>query len=157
MHIKAIHGPKLKRAPKRSPNFTPAIEPSKRVKRAILNCEGIIDIDNSILLDSTYTDKSTPLEEEIVSGNIMNIVARNHEENMVDMKPLLSCDKCEFDCETNDALQEHISEVHMATDCKNCEFTSEEETVLKEHKSDCNLNNKNPCLAASSSNNMTDV
>ena len=89
----------------------------------------------------------------------------NHE-STVEMKPLLSCDKCEFDCETDEALLEHKTKYHRAMDCSNCEFTSEEQTVLKDHKSDCylskrdtkdqKLDNKPPTLNENTMENNTE-
>ena len=66
----------------------------------------------------------------------------NHIEsdNMVKIKPMFSCDKCEFDSEIEGDLTAHITEANRAkSDCINCRFSAEEEEVLKDHESDCAL------------------
>ena len=155
MHMKAVHGTsRPKRASKRLlPNFTPEIKPSKRSKKVkplnmetMINSEVSIEDDNSILLvDDTFSGKSMALEESIVVMDLDSPKApsiNNHIEsdNMVKIKPMFSCEKCEFDSEIEGDLKAHITAAHRAkSDCINCRFSAEEEEVLKDHESDCAL------------------
>ena len=150
MHMKTIHAPKPKRISKRLPNFTPLAKPSKRTKseehfnmNLLLNTEGIIDEDNSILIiDDTFSGNQTSLEENTASIKPMDTseekVKNDDLETPVHMKPLFSCTKCEYDCESDGNLESHLLEVHTATECTNCTFISGEDIVLKDHESDCN-------------------
>ena len=156
MHMKTIHGPRQKRVSKRQPNFTPVPKPSKRAKTVQppiinipMNSEGIIEGDNSfLLLDDTFSGKMIQLEEDLSTNSVMEVDSKNDpaekirkqeavEENKVKIEPMLSCTRCEFDCENEEQLTNHKNEIHLANDCLNCMFTSEEETVLKDHEKGC--------------------
>ena len=152
MHIKTVHATKPKKAHKRLSNFTPLSKPSKRCKPqkldTIINCEGIVD-NSFLLIDDSFSGKSTPLE--------MNVQSETYEkDNVVEMKPLLSCGKCEYDCETKENLEAHFNNVHVASDCLNCEFTAGEDTVLKDHQSECANLRKNPLPVMPESNMSTE-
>ena len=156
MHMKTIHGPRQKRVSKRQPNFTPVPKTSKRAKTVQppiinipMNSEGIIEGDNSfLLLDDTFSGKMIQLEEDLSTNSVMEVDSKNDpaekirkqeavEENEVKIEPMLSCTRCEFDCENEEQLTNHKNEIHLANDCLNCMFTSEEETVLKDHEKGC--------------------
>ena len=111
MHLKTIHATKPKRAHERLPNFTPLTKPAKRSKPAntIINCEGIVDDDSILLIDDSFTGREKPIDINIETNS-------PQEENIVEMKPLLSCGKCEFDCETEENLKAHVSDIlHLAS------------------------------------------
>ena len=55
----------------------------------------------------------------------------------------MSCDKCEYDCESAGHLEEHVRTTHKASECLNCTFTADEDTVLKDHQSDCYIYKEN--------------
>ena len=58
------------------------------------------------------------------------------------MKSLVSCNQCEFDCESEEELKHHSVANHSNIDCANWNFKTDEETVLKDHAADCTLQRK---------------
>ena len=69
------------------------------------------------------------------TSNILDQEANAPIDNHLRIDPLLSCFECEFDCETDDQLKEHVNALHKKDWCG---FSSEEVTVLKSHQKDCN-------------------
>ena len=81
-------------------------------------------MDTSILLlDDTFSGIDS-VRKEIVPPVItldmdsqdQSKEAKDNQAPKVEMEPLLSCDKCEFDCETSGLLQEHVRDSHTATE-----------------------------------------
>ena len=150
MHMKSIHGPRPKRVSKRLPNFTPVAKPSKRSKAEIdlkMDSEGIIDDNSILMMDNTFSGKEAPLDENIALSDNMSVESPDKtvkkeggsKEATVEINPLFSCVKCEYDCETDKQLEMHIRDAHEANDCLNCTFNSDDDTVLKDHGSECNV------------------
>ena len=149
MHVKAIHRTnRPKRVTKRMPNFSLVVKPAKKSKHEIpqrinilLNSEGIND-ESILLVNDTFSGKEATLEEDCTHVDIMDMDASVNSDNktkklnetkdeVVQMKALVSCDKCDFDCETQEYLREHINEYHKGTNCTNCAFTSEKRCSLE--------------------------
>ena len=68
MHMKAIHGPKPKRAAKRMSNFTPVAKQTKKSKTGdeMINSEGIIEVDDSIILmDDSFSGRHTSIKPSV--------------------------------------------------------------------------------------------
>ena len=152
MHLKAVHGTRTTRSRKRLSNFTPMVTQAKKSKtikvNPIINNEGFTDT-SILLVENTFSGNTTTLEGlmdhrdvEVTNGDTlvemdqMNVQMGN---DSVRIQPLLTCPKCEFDCESPQSLTDHINQMHKPFECANCTFTSDENTVLKDHKGDCHL------------------
>ena len=139
LHIKNVHANKTKRASKRSPAFTPIAKPPKRVKsNKAINCQGLIDDSMFLVPDGPHDDTMETLQEQEavpmeVQGGNPNID--------VNVTGLLSCNHCEFDCELETDLQEHMlkgihshrTERDEAFDCEECNFLFGSEQLLQNH------------------------
>ena len=120
MHLKRAHGPKPSKALKRLPNFTPAAKTSKKQRNQTfiaLNTEGILDLDTSI----TLVDKTNP--ENIVSLEEFTFPP-------VQMESLVSCDRCEYDCSTQDEMNTHMKTTHDDI------LSTKSETILEVDRAD---------------------
>ena len=104
-------------------------------------------MDTSILLvENTFSGNATPHEGlmehrdvEVTSGDTLVKMDVQMGNDSVRIQPLITCPKCEFDCESPQSLTDHINQMHKPFECANCTFTSDENTVLKDHKGDCHL------------------
>ena len=108
-----------------------------------LNMEGIIEADNSVFLSKENVSvEAVSLEEFTFSSSDKVEQEANkveQEADKVEILSLLSCDQCQYDCETQDELKNHIDSIHgnfLIMDCK-CKFTTNEENVLKVHNESC--------------------
>ena len=70
----------------------------------------------SILGDDNWPDNVVSLEEFTFP--------------CVEVESLLSCDRCEHDCETQEDLKAHIETIHGNTLSSKCEFILEEEAMM---------------------------
>ena len=146
MHIKTLHAPsRPKRAAKRLQNFTPIVKTAKRSKskqaQYSLISEGIADDNSFFLLDDSLCGKGPTLAELSASDIIIDkpVTQSAQQHSPVQIKPLFSCDKCEFDCEVEVNLNVHMKDSHEDTDCRDCAFTPDEDIVLKNHRKDCKM------------------
>ena len=140
MHMKTVHGNRPTRASKRLPNFTPVIKVAKRTKSdlGVLNCEGIGDDSSILLIDDTFSGRDAPTEkDEITLSELDKVVSEqytfentgsngqipqpkvpifhvpNEGENDVLMETEdRSFDRCEFECNDQTMLNEHIVLTH---------------------------------------------
>ena len=135
MHIKTVHAQnRPKRTAKRLQHFTPLVKPAKRSKSKQslinLNSEGIVDDNSVLLMDGSFCG-NLPHLEELVAPDISVEFVQNkehcsqsvQEDVPVQIKPLFSCDKCEFDCEYEENLSGHMKESHIDKECIDCEVT----------------------------------
>ena len=127
MHLKTVHGPKPQRA-KRSPNFTPLTKPAKKSKSStenmniMINSEGIMD-DSLFMIDTSFTGNHSTMSAPPL--------------DQVQIKPLITCSKCESDFESKEDMKEHVKEIHTPFECLECSFSSSEDIILKEHTVSC--------------------
>ena len=54
----------------------------------------------------------TIVNETMETSNILDQEANAPIDNHLRIDPLLSCFECEFDCETDDQLKEHVNALH---------------------------------------------
>ena len=144
LHMNNVHASKPRRASKRTSSFTPISKPTKRSKsyesqsfNRVINSEGSVDDSILMLLDTPKKDILETLNEEPVP-----VTAEEHTQTKsgVTMKAILSCNLCEFDCENNTELEEHMNrgihennESHKAFQCSICGFSFETELLLQNH------------------------
>ena len=113
LHMNNVHASKPRRASKRTSSFTPISKPTKRSKsyesqsfNRVINSEGSVDDSILMLLDTPKKDILETLNEEPVP-----VTAEEHKQTKsgVTMKAIISCNLCEFDCENNTELEEHMN------------------------------------------------
>ena len=127
MHIKTVHDKRPKRAAKRLSNFSPLFKSKKRSKikdsLTILNAEGIVDDNSIFMLNDTFSGKDATLEELVVPDITMNFEPQKEtvpvQNEPVQMKPMFSCEKCDFDCEVKGILNFHMKNAHETLACDN--------------------------------------
>lgn len=142
LHIKNVHTRKPQRASKRLQEFTPIVKQTKRPKSIIvdtfdkiINNEASIDDSMLMMLESPKNNRLETLHEQVTSPNLKTQTP----ETPVELNDLVSCNLCDFDCETEEDMKEHLKKgIHNSDNkqvfkCEECHFVFTSTQLLQKH------------------------